>query len=65
MIDRALTIEKFGHDPDMLSRGSAKRVVAVCENCGKARDLKKQSYRDLCFLCAMRKKKSFDIEKRL
>ena len=30
---------------------SAKKVVAICENCGKIRILKKQNYRDLCFIC--------------
>ncbi len=63
MIDRAATIEKFGYDPDILSRGSGKRVVAVCEGCGKVRDLRKNGYRDLCMSCST-KKHYEDIEAR-
>jgi hypothetical protein len=55
MIDRAATIEKFGHDPDELKPKSGKRVVAVCDGCGKVRDITKQYYRDLCPPCAMKK----------
>lgn len=54
-IDRAATIEKFGYDPDTLSRGSGRRVVAVCEGCGKVRDLEKKRYRELCRSCGAKK----------
>jgi len=55
MIDRDATIAKFGYDPDTLSRGSQKRVIAVCEECGKVRDIHKRLYRDMCISCAAKK----------
>ena len=61
MIDRAATIEKFGHDPDELKPKSGKRVVAVCDGCGKVRDVCKRNYYDLCVSCA--KKKYFEDPK--
>jgi len=71
MIDRAATIEKFGYDPDTLSKGSGKRVVAVCEGCGAIRDLEKKRASVLCRSCAKKKyfkdpktrKKQSDIRK--
>ena len=54
-IDRAATIEKFGYDPDTLSRGSARLVVAVCERCGIIRHIRKNCYHDLCHPCAHKK----------
>jgi hypothetical protein len=56
MIDRAATIEKFGYDPDELSRGTRKRVVAVCEGCGKVRDLRKRQHNNLCKSCSTKKR---------
>lgn len=55
MIDRAATIEKFGYDPDELKPKSGKRVVAVCDGCGKVRDSEKKGYRDRCPSCVMKK----------
>ena len=52
MIDRDATIAKFRYDSDTLSRGSYKKVVAVCEGCGEVRDIQKRSYGDLCMSCA-------------
>lgn len=51
MIDRNTTIEEMGYGPDALSRGSGKKVCAVCDECGKTRWLQFRMYRDLCFGC--------------
>ena len=54
MIDKTATIEKYGYDPDALSSGSKRWVVAVCNSCGIMRDVRFKQYRDLCWSCAMK-----------
>jgi len=54
MIDREGTIKRAGYDPAMLSPGSHKKVLAICDNCGRVRWVQFKAYRDLCHLCACR-----------
>ena len=51
MIDEDRTMQLYGYTSDELSKGSGKRVIAVCDECGKYRDLEKKGYRDLCVSC--------------
>lgn len=53
MIDEDRTLQLYGYTSDELSPKSHKCVVAVCEECGKYRVVKKQGYRDLCYDCAL------------
>jgi Fe2+ or Zn2+ uptake regulation protein len=57
MIDKILTIKKFGYNPNHLTSGSGKKVVCICNKCGKIRDIPKQLYRDLCKSCIKKKYK--------
>lgn len=52
MIDRKVTIEKFGYDPNDLKPKSNKKIIAVCDKCGKIRELYKHGYHKLCKSCA-------------
>lgn len=52
MIDEEATYKKFGYKPSDLKPESAKKVVVICDDCGKVRDVKKYSYRTLCKACA-------------
>ena len=52
MIDEDRTMQLFEYTSDELSKGSGKKVVAVCEECGIYRCVRKRSYRDLCFICS-------------
>ena len=52
MILRNATIQYKGYDPDLLSKGSGKRVCCACDQCGRVRWLPKQSYKDLCLSCS-------------
>ena len=52
MIDEYWTFRFFGYTSDSLSDGSHKKIIAVCEECGKYRVLKFQAYHDLCHKCA-------------
>lgn len=53
MINETLTFEKFGYYSYNLLPNSGKRIVAVCDKCGKVRESKKQQYRLLCSSCVM------------
>lgn len=52
VIDEDRTMQIFGYTSDELSLKSAKRVMAVCDECGKHRSVIKFSYRELCNSCA-------------
>lgn len=52
MIDEDRTMQLYGYTSDELSPHSAKLIIAVCEECGKYRVLKKYSYKDLCKSCS-------------
>lgn len=53
MIDEDRTLSLFGYTSDELSPKSHKPIIAVCEECGKYRVLKKQDYRDPCNGCVI------------
>lgn len=61
MIDEYWTFRFFGYTSDQLSSGSNKKVVAMCDGCGKYRSLAYTMYRDLCVQChgRMRKEDGF------
>ena len=52
MIDEDRTMQLYGYTSDELKPQSSKPTVAVCEECGKYRVLKRQDYRGLCWTCA-------------
>lgn len=52
MIDEERTLEIYGYTSDELKPHSGKPIVAVCEECGRYRDLRKNQYKELCKLCA-------------
>lgn len=68
MIDESRTLEIYGYTSDSLSHGSHKRVVAVCEGCGKYRVLPFQAYHELCHKCASntdkRRKQCSEVSKK-
>ncbi|MCK4348795.1 MAG: hypothetical protein KAW47_09285 [Thermoplasmatales archaeon] len=51
MIDEEATFKRFGYYASDLSPHSAKKIVAVCDDCGKVRVVHKQVYRALCRTC--------------
>lgn len=51
MIDESRTLEIYGYTSDSLSYGSKKLIVAVCEDCGKYREIAFRGYYDLCKSC--------------
>lgn len=51
-INREVTIRWKGYDPDNLKPKSNKRVWANCDLCGYGRWVSKDSYCDLCRMCA-------------
>ena len=51
MIDEYWTWRCYGYHSDELSYGSAKRIIAVCDECGKYRSVIKFAYSDLCISC--------------
>ena len=66
MINEEETFRLFGHRSSDLSYGSEKKVIAVCDGCGKIRNLKFNSYHILCRSCANRSqqnKKSSRVRK--
>ena len=57
MIDEEETYKRFGYYSTDLKPKSSKKIVAVCDNCGKVREVKKGSYRDLCHSCSLKTEK--------
>lgn len=51
MIDEAATFEMFGYTSDEWAPQSHKKVVAVCERCGKHKVVEKKAARPLCTSC--------------
>lgn len=51
MIDEEKTFEIFGYTSDELTHGSGKRVIVICDNCGKERRVMFKQYRNLCISC--------------
>ena len=54
MIDEKATYEKFGYYSRDLKPQSGKKIVVVCDDCGKIRIIKKCDYRGLCISCAVK-----------
>ena len=54
MINEEATFEKFGYYPSDLKPKSGKKVVAICDDCGKIRIIKKSDYRARCLSCAQK-----------
>jgi hypothetical protein len=54
MIDNEATFNKFGYYANDLKLKSSKRIVVVCDRCGKVREVYKFSYCDLCNSCAQK-----------
>lgn len=52
------THEKFGYYPSDLSRGSHKRILAKCDDCGKIREMNKGDYSALCRSCGRKSEKN-------
>lgn len=55
MIDEKKTFERFGYYSTDWAPKSNKKIIAICDKCGKERVLKKDSYRDLCNSCSHKK----------
>ena len=45
------TIAEFGHNPNELSLHSNKKILAACDDCGKARVTSKNAYYGICHSC--------------
>jgi len=58
MINEEATFRWKGYRSTDLSKGSNKRVWAVCDRCGKGRWVHYDQYRDLCHPCAMNSDKT-------
>ena len=52
MIDEEATFEKFGYYSTDLKPKSTKKIVAVCDDCGRVRVFRKQDYCALCRDCS-------------
>ena len=63
MIDEEKTFAKYGYYGYDLKPKAHRRVVAVCDECGKIRFLMKQQYRDLCRSCTLKKQWSLPLPK--
>ena len=53
MIDEQRTYEKYKYYSTDLSPRSCKKIVAVCDKCGKIRETTKHGYRSLCVRCSI------------
>ena len=51
MIDENLTFIFYGYHSFDLRERSDKRIIAICDQCGKSRALHKKDYRSLCKQC--------------
>ena len=54
MIDEEETFKKFGYRSSELGPYSKKKVIAICNICGKIREVRRKLYYDLCFDCSMK-----------
>lgn len=52
MILEQETYEKFGYDPRELKPRSRKNVLVKCDKCGIIREIRMDSYSDLCVSCS-------------
>lgn len=54
MILEEETFKEYGYYSKDLSKGSHKKVIAKCDDCGKVRKIENKAYRDLCHQCAIK-----------
>ena len=54
MINEEATFEQFGYHSTDLTPKSCKKIVAICDDCGKVRVLSKSDYRALCISCSLK-----------
>lgn len=64
MIDEEATFKKFGYYSTDLMPKSGKKIVAVCDDCGKVRVITKQGYHALCRSCARKGERHCNLGKR-
>lgn len=57
MIDEKATFEKFGYYSKDLTQKSGKKIVAVCDGCGKIRIYPKIRYSKICCKCSYARRK--------
>lgn len=62
MILEEETFESFGYYPGALAKRSDKRILAVCETCGKFRNTTKHDYRTFCNSCVKKFAKAWKKE---
>ena len=58
MIDEEATYKRFGYCSGDLKPKSNKKVVAICDDCGKIRTLRKEDYHSFCKSCCRKGEKS-------
>lgn len=54
MIDNEETFKRFGYYADGLKPNSWKRIVAICDGCGKVREVYNGCYVSLCISCSQK-----------
>lgn len=64
MIDEKATYEKFGYYSIDLKPQSHKRIIGVCDGCGKVRILNKSKYSHLCKSCSIKGRKHTEAAKK-
>ena len=64
MINEEATFEKFDYYSTDWAPKSDKRVVAVCDDCGKVRTTPKHDYRALCGSCCKKGERSYVFGKK-
>lgn len=52
MIDEKETLEQFGYVTKNLSKGSNKKIIAICDMCQKVRILSYRAYKPYCHACS-------------
>lgn len=63
MIQENLTFEEFGYYPDKLKPKSGKKIVAMCDKCGKLRLVRKGQYRPFCRACSHHREGGYHFAK--
>jgi hypothetical protein len=61
-IDEEKTFDEKGYYSTELSAKSRKKVYAICTECGEGRWVELGSYRDLCHVCASKKRRKYAYE---
>jgi hypothetical protein len=56
MIDNEATFEKFGYYANDLPKNSSRKIIAICDDCGKVREVKFSYYYILCIPCKYQQK---------